>query len=58
MMYVIRRNEDGKYVTKPESKHTYTRRLEDARVFRSREAAEWHACGNEQVMTVEEMVKG
>ena len=57
-MYVIRRNEDGAYVTKPGSEHSYTRKLESARTFPSRQAAEWHACGNEQVMTVEELVKG
>ena len=55
-MYVIRRNEDGKYVSRPSSEHSYTRRLEDAQAFQSREIAEGNACENEHVMSISDML--
>ena len=55
-MYVIRRNEDGRYVSRLGSEHSYTRRLEDARAFQSREIAERNACENEHVMSISDML--
>lgn len=55
-MYVIKRNEDGKYVARPGSKRSYTRYLQCARVFTSRDAAEGECCGNEHVEDVSDIV--
>lgn len=52
--FIIRR-EDGKYVARPGSEHSYTSKLEDARVFRTREEADRDCCGNEQVVPIEEL---
>lgn len=47
--YVIRRNEDGAYVTPPGSQHSYTKDLRKARLFNTREEAERDKCGNETI---------
>jgi hypothetical protein len=52
--YVLKRNEDGAYVAPPGQRGSYTRRLENARKFRTREEAERNACGNEYVETLEQ----
>ena len=51
MKYVIKRQEDGKYVSRPGSKSSYTNRLENARVFTEDEV--WREkCGNEIAIPV------
>lgn len=54
MTYVLRRHEDGKFVTPPGSAKSYTARLRDARRFATKEAAEADACGNESAVRYEE----
>lgn len=54
MKYVIRRNEDGKFVTREGSKHSYTRHLNAARRFPTKRMAETEKCGNEIVIKFEE----
>jgi putative intracellular protease/amidase len=51
-MYVLRRNEDGKYVAPSGSKNSYTSKLENARRYPSKEVAEADACGNETVVSI------
>ena len=55
--YVIVRNEDGKYVAMPGSKHSYTTRLEFARTFSTREAAQADCCGNERAVPIENLLR-
>ena len=56
--YVLKRNEDGKYVAPGGSAEAYTRRLERAQVFPTREFAERHKCGNETAYPVDELIGG
>ena len=51
MNFVLKR-EDGKFVAHPGSEKSYTRKIELARVYFSREAAEADKCGNETIVTV------
>ncbi len=54
MPYVIRRD-DGAFVSRPGSQHSYTPLLQKARTWETREAAERELCPeNEQVLTVGE----
>jgi hypothetical protein len=55
-MYVIRRNEDGKYVTPSGSGHSYTRWLEEARTFTTYDAAKRECCSNERPVPVESLL--
>lgn len=53
-VFVIQR-EDGKYVALPGSINSYTRYLQHARTFPTREAAEAEVCpGNERVLSIQE----
>lgn len=52
--YVIRRAVDGYYVTAPGLKHSYTAKLQEARVYRTKSLAEDDCCGNEQVVSFDE----
>lgn len=54
-MYVIVRN-DGMYVAKPGRECSYTKMLENARIFRIRDKAERERCGNETVRSVESIL--
>lgn len=56
MAFVIKRNEDGKYVAPAGRAKSYTARLESARVFATREAAERDKCGNERVVAVADLI--
>ena len=56
MRYVIVRNEDGKYVTEPGSKNSYTATLKRARVFKTRDEANRDKCGNESVVPVSKLI--
>lgn len=52
-MFVIRHSETGRYVAIPGSRHSYTNRLESARVFRDKENAEKERCvENETIVRV------
>ena len=53
--YVIMRGR--LYVAQPGSKKSYTGRLENARLFSSREAAENDACGNETVREISDILR-
>jgi len=55
-MYVIQRD-DGKYVARPESPHTYTGRLQEAQGFRTRAEALRGLCDNERIIAVEDILK-
>jgi len=56
-MYVIARNEDGAFVAPPGREKSYTKKLQEARVFRTREAAQRDACGNETVHALMEVMQ-
>lgn len=53
-MYVLQRTSDGAYVAPPGSAASYTRSLQYARVFYTREQAQRDACGNERVLSIDE----
>lgn len=57
-MYVIRRTDQGGgYVAQPGSKHSYTRNLERARTFDTRDAAQSECCpGNEIPVAVADIM--
>ena len=48
-MFVIRRKEN-EFVTAAGSKHSYTKFLQCARVWKTREEAEKERCGNETIL--------
>lgn len=52
MSFVLRNRETGKYVAPPGQSKSYTARVENARRFASREAAQGEACGNEAIEEV------
>ena len=55
MPYVLRNTDTGKYVAHPGSAHSYVVRLEEARQYPTREAAQQDACvDNERVLSLEE----
>ena len=56
MRYVIKREEGGKMVSRPNSKNSYTNNLQDARVYTSRESAQIDCCGNEYVVDIDSML--
>ena len=57
-MYVIRRVGDGKFVAPSGRPSSYVSGLQDARTFRTKEAAERECCNeNESVWDVEEVLK-
>ena len=55
MYYVIRRQSDGAYVTFG-GDHSYTFRLEHARLWVSRSMAEREACSNERVEMIDHIL--
>ena len=56
-MYVIQRTTDGAYVNQPGSRSSYTRSLDKARKFATREAAEADHCpGNERIVQVSDLL--
>lgn len=57
MSYVLIRNEDGAYVAPSGSPSSYTRKLENARTYATREAAEGDACGNERAVNVDTLIR-
>lgn len=56
-MYVIVRNEDGKFVAPPGQDKSYTSDLTKARIFRTKEGALAECCGNEHVKLVSELIR-
>ena len=56
MRCVIARNEDGKYVAKPGSEHSYTRSLANAQKFDSEEEASRAKCGNETIVPLQPLL--
>lgn len=56
-MYVLIRNEDGKYVAPPGREHSYTSKLEKARIFPTKDAAEADKCGNERAVPVSSLLE-
>ena len=60
-MFVLVRHSDGSkydgfYVARPGSQHSYTKKLEEANTFPTREAANGQKCGNESVRSVAEIM--
>lgn len=55
MIYVIQRT-DGAYVARSGSKSSYTRNLQHARPFNSRESAQRECCDNERVRSVDDCI--
>lgn len=51
-MFVLKRMQDGKYVTPSGSEQSYTDRLQNAKLFLSREQASRDRCGNESIVDV------
>jgi hypothetical protein len=58
-MYVIKRTDQGGgYVARPGSRYSYTKLVENAQTFSTREAADGHRCpGNEVVVPVSEILQ-
>lgn len=56
MSYLIQRN-DGKFVSRAGSQHSYTKNWQDARIFPTRQAAESEKCGNEHITPVHEIIQ-
>lgn len=54
MEYVLKRHEDGRYVSLPGSEHSYTRSLKGAQKFPTRDAAQRSACENERAVSIAE----
>lgn len=52
--YVLRRDEDGKFVSPAGRRRSYVVALQNARVFPTRAAAESERCGNEEVLPLED----
>ncbi len=60
-MYILQRNHDGAFVSSADINPTggsYTRVLQYAKVYRTREAALRDACGNESVRAVSDIMQG
>ena len=55
-MYVLIRNEDGKFVARPGDKKSYMSSLQIARQFATREDAERDRCGNERIARTEDLL--
>lgn len=49
MVYVIKRDSDGKYVSRPGSARSYTPDREQAAEYSTEAEAKRNACGNESV---------
>ena len=57
-MYVVIRITDGKYVAKPGQPHSYTRRLENADLFRDLETAIQGSCPeNERPVNLDSILR-
>lgn len=57
-MYVIKRREDGKFVSTPGSIESYTFFLQKAQIFKSLQDAIANACpDNEYVVSIEDVLK-
>jgi len=57
-MFIIKRHEDGRYVAVSGSAHSYTKDIRKARIYRTREAAQADACGNESVLSLLDQFNG
>jgi len=56
-MYALQRTSDGKYVARSGSKDSYTRKLENAEIFKTQEIAEKNRCmENERIIDVQAML--
>jgi hypothetical protein len=55
-MFVIQRHEDRQFVTPSGSRYSYTKLLQEARQFPTRDAAQKECCGNETVLPVSEIL--
>lgn len=51
-MYVLKKIEDGSFVSVPGSHKSYTKTLQNAQTFNTKEQAESNACGNEYAVPV------
>lgn len=56
MRFVLRNIDNGKFVAPSGSHNSYTDRLQNAKTFATREAAEADACGNEVAAAVEDLM--
>jgi|WetSurSiteA1Bulk_404760.scaffolds.fasta_scaffold558152_1 hypothetical protein len=58
-LYVLVHNTTGKYVSMAGSEHSYTTKLEKARIFRSTQTARFHACvESETIVNVDALLQG
>ncbi len=51
-MFVLVKAENGQFVARPGSKHSYTCYLQQARLFATREEAECQRCSSEYIREV------
>jgi len=49
-MFVIKNMNTGRFVARPGSEYSYTILSTQARMFRTKEEAQEHCCGNEKVI--------
>jgi len=52
-MYVLKRDRDGAYVARFGSHRSYTRELQNAQTFRTKEEAARHACVDERIVSID-----
>lgn len=58
MSYVLVNNDNGRYVAPGGQESSYTTKLEHAKTYPTREAAEKDACGNERAVPVDSLMRG
>lgn len=50
--FLVKRKDDGRYVSGPGVVYSYTSDIKRARIFKSKEEAERDCCGNETVVDI------
>ena len=56
IMYIIIRSEDGKFVSKPGSRYSYTNNILGARIYQTVSEAERDKCGNEYIKELRNII--